>query len=104
MSKGTIGPLITCKEFLLDGDGIGDDVLTVSGCGRRLRWLKSKHVKSVCMLSSRLISSLENIKPGMRPRFLRQKIEAKDPEKKIPSTAVKATRRSLKSKLWSVIR
>lgn len=25
--SGTIGPLLTCKEFLLDGDGIGADVL-----------------------------------------------------------------------------
>lgn len=31
---------------------------------------------------------------GMRPRFLSQKIEQKDPEKKMPSTAAKAIRRS----------
>lgn len=30
----------------------------------------------------------------MRPRFLSQKIEAKEPEKKIPSTAANATNRS----------
>jgi hypothetical protein len=30
----------------------------------------------------------------MRPRFLSQKIEANDPEKKMPSTAAKAMRRS----------
>jgi hypothetical protein len=32
----------------------------------------------------------------MRPRFLSQKMEANDPEKKMPSTAAKAMRRSAK--------
>jgi hypothetical protein len=32
----------------------------------------------------------------MRPRFFNQKIEAKEPEKKIPSTAAKAISRSAK--------
>lgn len=35
--------------------------------------------------SSREISSLENVRPGMRPRFLSQKMDAKEEEKKIPS-------------------
>jgi hypothetical protein len=39
------------------------------------------------------MSSLEKVRPGMRPRFFNQKMEAKDPETKIPSTAAKATRR-----------
>lgn len=37
------------------------------------------------------MSSLEKVSPGMSPLFFSQKIEAKDPEKKIPSTAAKAT-------------
>jgi hypothetical protein len=39
----------------------------------------------------------------MSPRFLSQNIEAKLPEKKIPSTAAKATRRSPKVALSSAI-
>ena len=45
----------------------------------------------------------EKVNPGMRPRFLSQKLEAKDPEKKIPSTAAKATRRSPKTDFSSLI-
>lgn len=41
--------------------------------------------------SSLDISSLLNVSPGITPLFFNQKIEAKDPEKKIPSTAAKAT-------------
>ncbi|VVD02492.1 unnamed protein product [Leptidea sinapis] len=36
-------------------------------------------------------SSLLNVSPGMRPRFFSQNIEAKLPEKNIPSTAANAT-------------
>jgi len=39
------------------------------------------------------MSSLENVRPAIRPRFFSQKIEAKEPLKKIPSTAANATRR-----------
>ena len=39
----------------------------------------------------------------MRPRFLSQKIEANEPEKKMPSTAANATRRSPKTDLSSEI-
>jgi hypothetical protein len=49
------------------------------------------------------MSSLENVNPGMSPRFLSQKIDAKDPEKKIPSTAAKAINRSAKVDLSSLI-
>jgi len=52
---------------------------------------KSKTAKSVCIPSSLEINSLENDKPGIRPLFFNQNIEQKDPEKKIPSTAAKAT-------------
>lgn len=45
----------------------------------------------------------ENVKPGMRPRFLSQKMEANEPEKKMPSTAAKATRRSAKTARGSLI-
>ena len=40
------------------------------------------------------MSSLEKVSPGIRPLFFSQKMAAKDPEKKIPSTAAKATTRS----------
>ena len=53
--------------------------------------------------SSREINSLENVRPGMSPRFLSQKIEANEPLKKIPSTAAKATRREAKVDSLSVI-
>jgi hypothetical protein len=39
----------------------------------------------------------------MRPRFLSQKMEAKEPLKKIPSTAAKATRRLAKVEFLSEI-
>ncbi|KAG2138161.1 hypothetical protein BD769DRAFT_1351372, partial [Suillus cothurnatus] len=55
-------------------------------------WLKSKEAKLVCICSSQLMSSLEN----MRPCFLSQKMDVEGPEKKMPSTAVKVTKRSLK--------
>lgn len=50
----------------------------------------------VIQTSSLEISSLLKVNPGMRPRFFSQKIEAKLPEKKMPSTAAKATMRSPK--------
>jgi len=76
---------------------------TVSGLGRRRRWVNKRQAKSVCRPSSREMSSLENVNPGMSPRFLSQKMEAKDPEKKIPSTAAKAINRSAKVDLSSEI-
>ena len=42
------------------------------------------------MPSSRVMSSLENVNPGINPLFFSQKILAKLPEKKIPSTAENA--------------
>lgn len=47
--------------------------------------------KSQWSPSSREMSSLENVNPGINPRFLSQKMAAKEPEKKMPSTAAKAT-------------
>lgn len=58
--------------------------------------LNIKHAKSQCSPSSREINSLENVKPGIRPLFFSQKIDAKLPLKKIPSTAAKAMIRSPK--------
>ena len=52
--------------------------------------------KSVCSPSSREMSSLENVSPGMRPRFFSQKIAQKLPLKKIPSTQANATTRCAK--------
>lgn len=42
------------------------------------------------------MSSLENVRPGMSPRFLSQNTDANAPEKKMPSTAANATSRSEK--------
>src|SRR4051812_20889471 len=50
------------------------------------------------------MSSLEKVSPGMRPRFLSQKMAANDPEKKIPSTVANATRRSAKDLLDEIQR
>ena len=38
-----------------------------------------------------MVLRTEKVKPGIKPRFFNQKIEAKEPEKKIPSTAANAT-------------
>jgi hypothetical protein len=48
------------------------------------------------------MSSLEKQSPGMSPRFLSQKTAQKLPEKKMPSTQAKATRRSAKVALASL--
>ena len=53
-----------------------------------------RQAKSQWRPSSREMSSFENVRPGMSPRFLSQKMAAKEPEKKIPSTAAKATTRT----------
>ena len=53
-----------------------------------LEW--RRHAKSQCRPSSRLMSSFEKQRPGMRPLFFSQKIAQKDPEKKMPSTAANA--------------
>jgi hypothetical protein len=42
------------------------------------------------------MSSFEKVSPGMRPRFLSQKMAQKEPEKKMPSTTANATTRSAK--------
>lgn len=46
------------------------------------------------------MSSLEKVSPGINPLFFSQKIDAKEPEKKIPSTAAKATTRSPVREDW----
>ncbi|KAH9167178.1 hypothetical protein EDB89DRAFT_1836927, partial [Lactarius sanguifluus] len=46
----------------------------------------SKQSRSACP-SLRLMSSLENVRLGIRPRFLSQKMDMKEPEKKMLSTA-----------------
>eukprot|EP01136_Pigoraptor_vietnamica_P000683 Opistho-1_new@26302 len=58
--------------------------------------LYNKQANSQCAPSSLEINSLLNVNPGIKPRFLSQKIEQKLPLKKIPSTAAKATNRSAK--------
>ena len=45
-------------------------------------------------LSGRIENAPRIISPGIRPRFLSQKIDANEPEKKMPSTATNASRRS----------
>ena len=54
----------------------------------------SKECGVLTLTSSLLISSLEWARPGISPLFFSQKMEAKEPEKKMPSTAAKATIRS----------
>ncbi|KAH8981632.1 hypothetical protein EDB92DRAFT_1758350, partial [Lactarius akahatsu] len=54
----------------------------------------SKQSQSACP-SLRLMNSLENVRPGIRPHFLSQKMDVKEPEKKMLSTAVKAMSCSL---------
>jgi hypothetical protein len=46
------------------------------------------------------MSSFEKVRPGMRPRFLSQKMAAKDPEKNIPSTQAKARILVAKLAFW----
>jgi hypothetical protein len=48
------------------------------------------------MPSSLLMSSLLNVRPGISPLFLTQKIAQNEPEKKIPSIAANAINRSAK--------
>src|ERR1700746_1818057 len=62
-------------------------------------WLYNKQAKSQCKPSSREINSLLKLRPGINPRFFNQKIEQKEPEKKMPSTAANAIRRSAKEPL-----
>ena len=56
-------------------------------------WLTMRQAKSVWRPSSREMSSLEKVSPGIFPRFLSQKMAQKEPEKKMPSTQAKPTRR-----------
>ena len=69
-------------------------VLLVLSRNARGTHLYMRQAKSVCIPSSREMSSLENVRPGMRPRFFSQKIAANEPEKKMPSTAANAITRS----------
>ena len=55
---------------------------------------KSRQAKSACMPSSWQVSLFEKASPGMKPHFLNQKIDANEPEKKMPSMATNASRRS----------
>ena len=50
----------------------------------------------MCRPSSREMSSLEKVRPGMSRRFFSQKMAQKDPLKWMPSTHANATRRSAK--------
>lgn len=77
--------------------------LTSSLRGGLLKCPTRAHAKSVCIPSSLLISSFENVNPGIKPRFFSQNIAAKLPEKKMPSTAAKATSRSPKVEFLSDI-
>ena len=59
-------------------------------------WLYRSQAKSVCRPSSREMSSLEKVRPGMSRRFLSQKMAQKEPLKWMPSTHANATSRSAK--------
>ena len=56
-----------------------------------LKCLNIMQAKSQWSPSSLEINSLEKVRPGISPRFFNQKMAANEPEKKIPSTAAKAT-------------
>uniref|UniRef100_A0AAG5D4I2 Uncharacterized protein n=1 Tax=Anopheles atroparvus TaxID=41427 RepID=A0AAG5D4I2_ANOAO len=71
-------------------------LVTRSRVGFCTRYLNIRQAKSQCRPSSREISSFEKVKPGIRPRFFSQKMAAKLPLKKMPSTAANATTRSPK--------
>lgn len=60
--------------------------------GYRSDWLVLENI----ITSSREMSSLLNVRPGMSPLFFNQKMAAKLPLKKMPSTAAKAMTRSAK--------
>lgn len=53
--------------------------------------MNNRQAKSVCKPSSLEISSLEKVRPGINYLFFNQKMAQKEPLKKIPSTAAKAT-------------
>ena len=55
---------------------------------------KSRQAKLVCMPSSWQVSLFEKASPGMKPCFLNPKIDANEPEKKMPSMAMNASRHS----------
>ena len=66
-------------------------ISTIRNSGSQLTSFEySRHAKSQCSPSSRLISSLLKLSPGIKPRFLSQKMAQKDPEKKLPLTAANA--------------
>jgi hypothetical protein len=48
------------------------------------------------------MSSFEKVSPGMRPRFLSQKMAQKEPEKWMPSTHANASRRCAKLLLLEI--
>ena len=55
---------------------------------------KSRQAKSACMPSSWLMSLFKKASPDMRPCFLSQRIDANEPEKKMPLIAANALRHS----------
>jgi hypothetical protein len=61
-------------------------------------------VETISIRTSSLeMSSLLKVSPGIRPLFFSQKMDAKLPEKKIPSTAAKATTLSPKvAESWQI--
>ena len=74
-------------------------------CDRgRLSWLYSRQAKSVWRPSSREMSSLLKVSPGMSWRFLSQKMAQKEPLKWMPSTHANATKRSAKLPLLPIQR
>lgn len=75
---------------------------TVSSGSLLSRSSYRRQAKSQCKPSSREMSSLEKVNPGINPLFLSQKMAQKDPEKKIPSTHAKASKRVAKFVLLSI--
>ncbi len=72
-------------------------ISTIRESGRRfISFEYRRHAKSQCSPSLRLISSLLKQRPGIRPRFLSQKMAQKDPKKNMPSMAANAIMHSAK--------
>ena len=72
---------------------------TLVGVSVLLSCLYIKQAKSVCSPSSLLMSSFEKVSPGINDLFFIQNMAQNEPEKKIPSTAAKATSLSAKESL-----
>ena len=89
--KDSDSPLANAFSMLTASDMMR---VTFSLDGREERWWYRRQANSVCVPSSRDMSSLEKHNPGMTPRCFNQKIAANEDEKNMPSTAAKVIKRT----------